>query len=506
MRIAEENLVNNYPFDSYRRNDANQTNKSIVLLLIFCFFCTIGYCADQKPNDHVEIYVTTNDRSLDFKKIKIRFSAQPPAKSTQINIDRTVRYQEIDGFGAAVTGSTCYNLLKMDKKSRQRFLRETFDPVHGHGHSYIRISIGCSDFSLSEYTCCDEEGIENFVLQEEEHKYIIPILKEILKINPSIKILGSPWTSPRWMKVDNLFDLQPFHSWTSGHLNPKYYQDYATYFVKWITAFEKEGIKIHAITPQNEPLNRRNSASLYMGWTEQRDFIKLALGPQLAAAGLSAKIYAFDHNYNYDNFEDQKRYPLRIYEDSVAAQYITGSAYHNYGGNRSELLHVHDVRPDKHLLFTETSIGTWNHGRDFSTRLLEDMEEVGLGTINNWCRGVMVWNLMLDADRGPWREGGCKTCYGAVDIEKDYKSITKNSHYYVISHFSAVVKPGAIRIGTSAHVDEGLIYAGFENQDGSIALVLLNKTEHSKEVAISDGKKQFAYHVPPKSVVSYRWK
>ena len=136
-------------------------------------------------------------------------------------------------------------------------------------------------------------------MQSEEKEYVIPILKEILAISPSIKILGSPWTCPRWMKVDNLKDLRPFESWTSGQLNPAYYQDYATYFVKWIQAMEAEGIPIEAITPQNEPLNQGNSASLFMGWEEQLSFVRDALGPKLKETGLKTKIYAFDHNYNY---------------------------------------------------------------------------------------------------------------------------------------------------------------------------------------------------------------
>lgn len=478
-------------------------------LLLFCAFYILSYSNNEgtksKRND-VKVIVTTNDRGMDLSQTGTDFISRPASSPSLITLNPSVRYQQMDGFGAAVTGSSCFNLLKMKEADRQRFLEETFNPDTGWGHSYIRISIGCSDFSLSEYTCCDKEGIENFALQDEEINYVIPILKKILKINPSIRILGSPWTCPRWMKVNNLDDLQPFNSWTSGQLNPKYYQDYATYFVKWVEAFRKEGIEIDAITPQNEPLNRKNSASLYMGWDEQRDFIKSALGPKLKKAGLKTKIYVFDHNYNYDNIEDQKGYPLNIYKDAGADQYITGAAYHDYGGNRRELVRIHEARPDRELLFTETSIGTWNRGKDLETRLIHDMEAVALGTVNNWCKGVIVWNLMLDTDRGPWRDGGCKTCFGAVDIDRaDYKTITRNSHYYIISHLSAVVKPGAIRINTTSDIDKNFVYSAFENPDNSYALVLLNKNEYNKEITISDGKNYFTYNVPAKSVVSYKW-
>jgi len=466
----------------------------------------VASTSKNNTSGKVNILTTTNDRSKDLYKENISFASVSSVLPSEIKLDPAIRYQKMDGFGAAVTGSSSFNLLKMDKKDREKFLRETFDPVNGLGYSYIRISIGCSDFSLSEYTCCDTPGIENFSLQSEEIDYVIPVLKEVLKINPDIKILGSPWTCPRWMKVNNLVDLQPFNSWTSGQLNPKYYQDYAIYFVKWINDFENAGIKIDAITPQNEPLNRKNSASLYMGWEEQRDFIKTALGPQIKNAGLHTKIYAFDHNYNYDDMESQQGYPLNIYKDKEAAQYITGAAYHDYGGDIKELIRVHEAQPDKELIFTETSIGTWNDGLNLEKRLIHDMEFVALGTVNNWCKGVIVWNLMLDWDRGPWREEGCKTCYGAVDIiDSNYKTIRKNSHYYIIGHLSAVVKPGATRIGVNSNLEDGFVYSAFENTDGSYALVLLNKNEESKEISITDGTNHFTYTVPAKAVVSYRW-
>lgn len=486
---------------------------SIITLALVFFSC--GSCKDnnnkkeaEEPDEvsgDVTLYITTANRAYDFKKLAVNFSTTSNMSPNTITLDPTTRYQEMDGFGAAVTGSTCYNLLKMAPANRTKFLTETFSHEKGMGYSYIRISIGCSDFSLSEYTCCDTKGIENFSLQDEELNYVIPILKEILEINPTIKILGSPWTSPRWMKVNNLTDLQPYNSWTSGHLNPAYYSDYATYFVKWIKAFAEFGIHITAITPQNEPLNRGNSASLFMGWTEQRDFVKI-LGPKLVEAGLDTKIYVFDHNYNYDNMSDQFNYPIKIYEDDVARQYITGAAYHNYGGSKMELVNIRNQAPDKELIFTETSIGTWNDGQNLTNRLMDDMTEVALGTVNNWCKAVIVWNLMLDSNRGPNRHGGCQTCYGAVDINAgNYKTIVRNSHYYIIGHLSSVVKPGATRIRATGYSATGLTYSAFENTDGTYAFVLQNDSNEGKSITISDGSHHFSYQIPAKSVVSYRW-
>jgi glucosylceramidase len=455
----------------------------------------------------VTIYVTTANRSQDFRKQACDFSERDNMSPTTIKLDPTKRFQTMDGFGAAVTGSTCYNLMQMKTENRKKFLTETFSETEGMGHSYIRIAIGCSDFSLSEYTCCDTPGIENFGLTSEETQYVIPILKEILAINPNVKIMGSPWTCPPWMKVNNLTDRQPFHSWTSGHLNPLYYSDYATYFVKWIQAFADAGIKIHSVTPQNEPLNRGNSASLFMGWQEQYELVNNHLVPQFKNAGINVKIYLFDHNYNYDNMEDQKGYPMKIYEAGIDNELVAGAAFHNYGGDKSELLTVHNRFPDRELVFTETSIGTWNDGRNLEARLIDDMREVALGTVNNWCRAVIVWNLMLDSDRGPNRHGGCQTCYGAVDIDKsNYEVITRNSHYYIISHLAAVVKPGAVRIGTTGFFDSNFIHSAFENPDGSYAVVMINSTAAARRITIDDGARHFSYEVPAQSVISYLWK
>lgn len=449
---------------------------------------------------------STSDRSMVFQQQKVKPVRR--ALGTVIALNPSETFQSMDGFGAAITGSSCYNLMQMKPADRKAFLERTFSSDKGLGFSYVRVSIGCSDFSLSEFTCCDTPGIENFSLTREDLEYVIPVLREILAINPKLLILGSPWTCPRWMKVNNLEELQPFESWTSGQLNPKYYQDYAQYFVKWVQAYQEQQVPIHAITVQNEPLNRKNSASLFMGWQEQQEFVGKALGPAFRQAGLKTKIYAFDHNYNYDKMEDQQQYPLRIYEDEDAASYLSGAAYHNYGGNRSELQRIESERPDKELIFTETSIGMWNDGRNLERRLVEDMREVALGTVLGGCRAVIVWNLMLDTDRGPFRPGGCGVCYGAVDIDRnDWQSITLNSHYYIIGHMASVVRPGAVRIGTASLPESSsLMYAAFRNPDGTTAFVVLNQGEQSQTVSVKTQNGRYVnLDIPARAVCSAVW-
>ncbi len=468
----------------------------------------VGLDDSLNPPGRIVAYETTADKALLFRKETLDYSAPRSSDSVKLTLNPDVARQTVDGFGAAITGSTAVNLLKMASADRTALLTETFSVDRGLGYSYVRVSIGCSDFSLDEFTCCDEPGIENFALASEDREYVIPALKEILAINPDLKIVASPWTCPRWMKVKDLEKLEPFESWTSGRLNPKYYDDYALYFVKYIEAMRDEGIKITAITMQNEPLNRGNSASLFMTWREQREFVKV-LGPKMRGAGLDTEIWAFDHNFNYDDnkpeCKDQQGYPLRVYEDDEASQYLTGAAYHAYGGNKEEMKRVRDARPDKGLYFTEQSIGDW--GYSFEGDLMWFMREVGIGVMNYDCKVIIVWNYMLDDKRGPNRPGGCNQCLGAVNISTpDYRFVTRYSHFYEIGHFSKVVRTGAVRVELDVeNAPRGVYACAFLNPDGSRALVMQNDSDEPRRVEIVEGEKSFVAELRARSVKSFRW-
>jgi len=461
--------------------------------------------SDNEDKGDVEVYVTYANRSRLFERIPVKFNSKPNMEiQSTVWIEPTDTFQQIDGFGVAITGSSCYNLLRMTPENRAALLTECFDPEKGAGFSYIRISIGCSDFSLEEYTCCDTPGIENFEIHELDKRDLFPVLREILAINPGLKIMASPWTCPRWMKVNNLTDLQPFNSWTSGQLNPDYYQDYATYFVKFIQAMEQEGFPIESITIQNEPLNRGNSASLYMTWQEQSAFIETALGPAFEAHSIHTRIVVFDHNYNYDNVADQKGYPLNIYQNPGASRYVDGAAYHAYGGNKAELLRVHNAAPEKNLYFTEMSIGSWDY--TFDENLLWSMREVGIGTLNNYSKAVIVWNFLLDENGAPNRPGGCTTCYGTIEISsRDYATLDRKTHYYLIAHLSKAFSPGATRIGTSGFAPEGLYITAAMNPDGTYGVVMMNETDQAMKLTMDDEIHSFPLDLAPRSIASCRW-
>ena len=215
----------------------------------------------------------------------------------------------------------------------------------------------------------------------------------------------------------------------------------------------------------------------------------------------------FDHNFNYDNANGQDGYPMRIYEDAEASKYVAGSAWHNYGGSVTELDRIVANYPDKEIYFTEASIGEWNYS--FDGCLINDFSSIFIGTLSRMGKGVTLWNLMLDENKGPFSPapGSCKTCFGAVDISSaDYKTITYRTHYYQIAHASRVIRPGAVRIGTSGYESDNVEYLAFENPDGSIGVIILNKnSEEQSLVFTTGGDYTVRCTAPAKSLVSLLW-
>jgi glucosylceramidase len=306
------------------------------------------------------------------------------------------------------------------------------------------------------------------------------------------------------MKVKDITTKEPWPHYANGQLNPDHYQDYAEYFVRWIKAFEDHGIKIWAVTPQSDPLFRAGCASMFMPWQQQANFIKTALGPKLASS--DTKIYCYDYNYDYAFMEDQMHYPLKIYEDPEASKYVAGCAWHGYRDNPGELEYIREANPDKEMIFTEVAIQ--KQGRSMPWQLLLDMRGIVLDAINNGCRSYISWNYLLDMDGNPYQKtGACPDCIGAIDIEKDYRVMHHNSHYYCASHFSAVLRYGARRVQVTASSELGLAYTAFENPDGSLALVVMNDLAEDRIIRVLVGGKQVLNEtLYQRTVMSYHWK
>lgn len=409
-----------------------------------------------------EGWITSPQKGILFTKHPGELEFMTIANSDPtIVVDTTQRYQEIDGFGNCLTGGSAILLNRMGQAERTRLLRELFSTDgDGIGISYLRITIGASDLSDRVFTYCDlppgetDPQMEHFSI-EPERTDLIPVLKEILAINPSLKILGSPWTAPLWMKSNNAS--------VGGSLKHEWFEAYANYFVKYIQAMKAEGIDIDAITVQNEPLHGGNNPSMVMSAADQALFIRQNLGPAFATAGIETKIIIYDHN------ADRTDYPLAVLNDAVARQYIDGSAFHLYGGSIDALTAVHDAFPEKNLYFTEQWVGgPGNLAEDLKWHV----ENLIIGATRNWCRNVIEWNLASDPSYDPHTEGGCDRCLGTVTLSGN--NVTRNPAYYILAHAARHVRPGSVRVSTNALGN--LPNVAFQTPAGSKVLIVVNTT------------------------------
>ncbi|NTV84549.1 MAG: glucan endo-1,6-beta-glucosidase, partial [Bacteroidales bacterium] len=444
-----------------------------------------------------QVWLTSGDKSRLLSKeedLSIKDSLNSPFQT--IKIDTTETFQEIEGFGAALTGSSAYLLNRiLDEQKRAEALKDLFDPVDGIGISYLRLTMGASDFSLSDFTYDDlpvgqtDFNLEQFSLAQDLDD-VVPVLKEIMLINPELKLMGSPWSPPAWMKTNG--------NLKGGKLKEECYGVYADYFVRYIQEMAGQGIVIDAITPQNEPLYFTASyPCMEMQPAEQADFIKNHLGPKFSSAGINTKIIIYDHNW------DNTNYAISILDDPGASAYITGSAFHAYAGQVMAMSTVHNAHPDKGLYFTEISGGEW--AKVFSDNLIWYTENIFIGTTRNWSKVALFWNLVLNQYHGP-QNHGCSDCRGVITISEFNGYVTKNEEYYALAHFSKFVRPGAVRI--SVIVPQGLtntLAMAFVNPDGSKSLVVCNKGTDARTFSVIQGKKIFKYSLHPESVVTITW-
>ena len=311
-----------------------------------------------------------------------------------IDVDKT--FQTIEGFGGAFTDASADNFAKLSPEEQERFLKACFDPHEGNGYTLCRTTIHSCDYSAEMYTYDDVEGdkeLEHFSI-EPDRKSRIPLIKRALETaRGNIKIYASPWSPPAWMKTNN--DML-----YGGKLKPEYFQTWADYFVKYVKAYEQEGIPIWGLTVQNEALAVQVWESCVFTAEEERDFVRDYLGPTLKKNGLSdLKLMFWDHNRGimYQRAEV-------MYDDPEAAQYIYGIAFHYYVGHHFDNVRmVHDAFPDKKIIYTEAGMGgSWETGVNVAKNMIIDL--------NNWTNGWTYWNMLLDENGGPRHAGGHGRC------------------------------------------------------------------------------------------------
>ncbi|OKS86601.1 glycoside hydrolase family 30 protein [Mucilaginibacter polytrichastri] len=435
----------------------------------------------------VTMWLTQSDQSalLQKQNQSLIFNTGTNTNPT-IEVDTTQIYQAIDGFGFTLTGGSATVINKLPATQRDNLLKELFSTDSTHiGISYLRISLGASDLSAAPFTYDEgpiDADLQNFSI-DAERADLLPVLKSIIALNPTIKILACPWTAPTWMKTNGSFK--------GGSLNTAYYDAYARYFVKYIQAMKAEGITIDAITPQNEPLNPNNNPSLVMQASEQANFIKNNLGPQFKSANIAAKIIVYDHN------ADRTDYPLAILADNDAGKYVDGSAFHLYGGLISALGPVHDAFPNKNIYFTEQWVGApGNFSSDFQWAI----NNLIIGATRNWSRNVLEWNLATDASYGPHTVGGCSTCQGALTITN---GVTRNTSYYIIGQASKFVRPGSVRIASNNF--DNLQNVAFKTPDGKKVLIVSNTTSSIQAFNIKFNGKVVSTTLAGMSVATFIW-
>lgn len=449
--------------------------------------------AQARQKESAQLWLTTPNRSALFARQKVRLNFSSSKNSLPvIEVNDKQRFQSIDGFGFALTGGSAQLLMRMEPAARAALLRKLFATRgDGIGVSYLRVSIGSSDMNDHVFSYDDlpsgetDDALTKFSLQPDRAD-VIPVLKEILAINPKVEILGSPWSAPAWMKTND--------NSKGGSLKRDDYQSYANYLAKYIEGMAAEGIQIGAITIQNEPLNGKNTPSMVMLAKEQDVFIKNYLGPEFKKAGIATKIILYDHNC------DVPEYPMSILKDPEAGKYVDGSGFHLYGGDISALTQVHDAYPSKNLYFTEQMVVDRPGSAELN--IAQPVRRVLIGAIRNWSRNVLLWNLAADPNYGPHTgNGGCTMCEGAITI--DGNKVTRNVAFYAVAQFSKFVRPGSVRIDSTDL--ESFPNAAFSTPDGKRVLVVANSSNSPQKFNIRYRGELITTSLPGGAVGTYVW-
>ena len=431
--------------------------KKLVLLLslpLFCFAQTETFLSLPKQKS---FFQKTDQLSSDFSGAKI-----------VLHPEQT--FQSIDGFGFTLTGGSAQLIQALEPVKRAALLQELFGK---NGISILRIGVGATDLDATVFSY--EDKPRKFSLEPSKAD-LIPVLQQILTINPAIKLMATPWSPPTWMKDNG--------ESKGGSLLEKYYTTYANYLANYIQAMEKEGIRIWALTPQNEPLHPGNNPSMYMSSQMQANFIKTALGPVFKKRNINTKIIVYDHNC------DHPEYAIDLLNDAEAKHYVSGSAFHLYNGDISALSKVKAAHPDKDLYFTEQWTG---YKGDFTGDFMWHVKNVILGAVNNHAKTAIEWNLANDPTYGPHTPGGCTECLGALTISG--QDISRNQSYYIVMQAAKFVPAGSIRLGIE--VPAGIQAAGFKRPDGKIVLLVQNEGR-KKNISIE----KLNLEIPAESVLT----
>jgi len=351
-------------------------------------------------------------------------------------------------FGAAFTDASCFLFSQLAPDARSRLLTEYFGP-DGLRFNVCRTCIGSSDYSRDVYSFDDsptpDPTLSHFSIDHDK-AYILPSLRDARKVNPDLFLFSTPWSPPGWMKANN--------SMLGGSMQKKYFESYAQYFIQFLQGYASEGVKIDAITVQNEldAGQEGNMPACIWGQEYEMDFVKLHLGPAFQKSSPATRIWILDHNYNlWGRAVDEL-------EDRDVWKYVDGVAWHGYVGEPSGMTRVHDAFPDKHMYWTEG--GPDYRDSDYLTDWAK-WSAMYAGIVRNWARCIVGWNLALDEKGRP--NIGPFSCGGLVTIDSKTKEITRSGQYWGFAHYSKVVERGAHVIDSKGDL-AGISHGSFETR------------------------------------------
>lgn len=442
---------------------------------------------------NASIYTTAHKTDLKLSEtgtLTFNDFKQPLETEIDVLVDPNKQFQTLLGIGAALTDAAAETFYKLSEENQKLFLEAYYSKENGIGYSLGRTIIHSCDFSTGSYTYVEEGDAELKTFNiDHDRQFRLPFTKKAIEAaGGELTMYASPWSPPAFMKTNNNM-LQ------GGKLKPEFYQPWANYYVKFIEAYEAEGIPIWGLTIQNEPMAVQRWESCIYTAEEERDFLKNYLGPTLEQADMGDKnVIVWDHNRDL-LFQRASV----ILNDPDAAKYVWGVGFHWYEDWKDgipmfdNVQNVHEVFPEKNLIFTEGC----NEGYDITK--IEEVrlaERYGRSMINDFNNGTVAWtdwNILLDETGGPNHVGNL--CFAPAHGDTKTGELTLTHSYYYIGHFSKFIRPGAKRI-SSVSSSNSLLSTAFVNEDGSIVIVAMNQSDDPLEYGITMNSKTAKVDIP----------
>lgn len=443
----------------------------------------------EPPTGSIAVRVTDATRKFGVApSLNWRSAAGAPLKSEAITLDPGKTSQKYLGFGGAFTGAACYMFNQLSVSAREQLFHEMFDPSE-MGLSVGRICIGSSDYSTKVYSYDEGEPdpeLKRFSI-EQDRTYILPILRQARRANPNLFLLASPWSPPGWMK--------PNGSMLGGCMRQSTMPAYANYFLKFLQAYEADGVRINAVTSQNEVDTEQDGRMPACAWPQEYEisFVRDFLGPVLRKNGVETKIWLLDHNYNLWGRA------ICCLDDRGLRDFSNSVAWHGYVGAPEMVTKVHEAHPDAEMFWTEG--GPDLSAKDYSTDWC-NWGQTFTGILRNWCRSIIGWNLALDELGRP--NVGPFNCAGTVTINSQTKEITRSGHFWAMSHFSRSIPRGA-RQFDSARGPADVYHVAFETPDAQRVLIVTNPGPERSIQVVGPGIVANA-SLPGDSVTTLTWR